>query len=165
MCSALGRSLSPAGCLLCLGSELGGVSHRLLGPKDAVECGLVELVDVSWRYALAQGLDEMAGLGLRLEEGLSDSVDLGSVWIWDCAAAVWLAGPRRRQRTFVDHGSLRPMIYQKKTIKDRSKGVWTENGCKTCLRYDLRLKLTASPKTCASVFETIKHNHVNVREA
>ena len=55
--------------------------------------------------------------------------------------------------------------WEKKTIKDRSKGVWTENGCKTCLRYDLRLKLTASPKTCASVFETIKHNHVNVREA
>ena len=33
------------------------------------------------------------------------------------------------------------------------------------MRYDLRLKLTASPKTRASVFETIKHNHVNVREA
>ena len=137
-------------------------------PRDALQCGLVELVDVSWRYALAQGLDEVAGLGLGLEEdleGLSDSVDLGSVWIWDCAAAVWLAGPGRLQRTSVDHGSLRPTVYGKKTIKDRSKGVWTENGCKTCLRYDLRLKLTASPKTCASVFETIKHNHVNVREA
>ena len=126
------------------------MSSRLLGPKDAVQCGLVELVDVSWRYALSQGLDEVAGLGLGLEEdleGLSDSVDLGSVW--NCTAAV----------------SLRPTVYEKKTIKDRSKGVWTENGCKTCLRYDLRLKLTASPKTCASVFETIKHNHVNVREA
>ena len=103
---------------------------------------LVELVDVSWRYALVQGLDEVAGVGLGLEEyleGLADSVDLGSVWIWDCAAAVWLAGPRRGQRTFVDHGSLRPMIYQKKTIRDRSKGIWTENGCRTCLRYDLRL--------------------------
>ena len=86
VCSALGRSRSPAGCLLCLGSVLGGVSRRLLG--DAVKCGLVELVDVPWRYALAQGLDEVAGLGLGLEEyleGLGDSVDLGSVWIWDCA--------------------------------------------------------------------------------
>ena len=101
-------------------------------PGDAVERGLVELVDVSWWYAFAQALDEVAGLGLLLEEylkGLADSVDLGSILVWDCAAAIWLAGPGCLQRTSVDHGSLRPMIYEKKSeIARREFGPKTAAG-------------------------------------